>query len=137
MQSDLFNKIALYFENRHEVVAVYLFGSYVSGHEKKQSDIDLGVLLEQRMLSSKRDLETAYIIGLGKLLRKDFHIVIMNDAGEGILAQIFKRGRCVFLQNPESLSRFKTVSYSLIADFGYHRSLMERAFVSRILGGAP
>jgi len=136
MQPNIFNKIALYFENRPEVAAVYLFGSYVSGHEKKQSDIDLGVLLEQRMLSSKRDLETAYITGLGKLLRKDFHIVIMNDAGEGILAQIFKRGRCVFLQNPESLSRFKTVSYSLIADFGYPRSLMERAFVSRILGGA-
>jgi predicted nucleotidyltransferase len=136
MQSDIFNKIAQYFENRPEVVAVYLFGSYASGREKKQSDIDLGVLLEQRMLPSKRDLETAYTIGLAKLLRKDFHIVIMNDAGEGILAQIFKRGRCVFQQNPESLSRFKTVSYSLIADFGYHRSLMERAFVSRIMGNA-
>jgi len=136
MQSGIFNKIALYFENRPEVVAVYLFGSYASGHEKKQSDVDLGVLLEERVVSSKRALETAYIIGLGKLLRKDVHIVIMNDAGEGILAQIFKRGRCVFIQNLESLSRFKAVSYSLIANFGYQRSLMERAFVSRILGGA-
>jgi hypothetical protein len=54
-----------------------------------------------------------------------------------LLAQIFKRGRCVLQQDPESLSRFKTVSYSLIADFGYHRSLMERAFVSRITGDAP
>lgn len=127
------NKIAAYFGKRPEVVAVYLFGSYASGHEKKQSDVDLGVVLEQRVVSSKRALEAAYIIGLGKLLRKDFHIVIMNDAGEGILAQIFKRGRCIFLQSPEMLSRFKMVSYSLIADFGFHRSLMERAFISRTL----
>jgi predicted nucleotidyltransferase len=136
VQADIFKKIALYFENRPEVVAVYLFGSYGRGLEKKQSDIDLGVLLEERSFPGKRDLERTYLIGLAKLLRKDFHIVIMNDAGEGILTQIFKRGRCVYLQNPGTLSRFKTVSYSLIADFGYHRSLMERAFVSRILGGA-
>jgi predicted nucleotidyltransferase len=130
------NKVALYFRDRPEVVAVYLFGSYAGGHEKKQSDVDLGVLLEERVVSSKRALETAYTIGLGKLLRKDFHIVVMNDAGEGILAQIFKRGRCIFVQDPETLSRFKMVSYCLIADFSFHRSLMERAFVSRTLRGA-
>lgn len=133
MKSDLIDKIASYFKKRPEVAAVYLFGSYATGHYNNGSDIDLGVLLEHAMLSRKRDLERAYIVELGTLLRQDFHIVIMNDAGEGILAQMFKRGKCVFLKNPETLARFKTASYSLIADFGYHRTLMENALVSKIL----
>lgn len=130
------HKIARYFENRPEVIAVYLFGSCARGQQNEGSDIDLGVLLERETLPSKRDFERDYLIGLGKLLRRDFHILFMNDAGEGILAQIFKHGRCVFLRNPESLSRFKTIKHSLIADFGYHRKLMEDAFVSIILGPA-
>lgn len=134
MKSDIIKKIALYFENRSEVVAAYLFGSYARDREKQSSDIDLGVLLEHQAFCDQKDLRTTYAIELGRLLRKDFHLVIMNNAGEGVMTQIFKHGKCIFERKPEILSRFKTVSYAMIAEFGYHRVMMEKAFVSRILG---
>ncbi|HVO84380.1 MAG TPA: nucleotidyltransferase domain-containing protein [Syntrophobacteria bacterium] len=134
MTSDVIRKIERYFNDRPEAVAVYLFGSYAGGREKRFSDIDLGVLLEREMLSKQSDLERTYLVGLGRVLCKDCHIVIMNRAGEGILTQIFKHGKCVFLRRPEALSRFKMVSYAMIADFGFNRNLMEKGFLSRILG---
>ena len=128
--------IASYFESRPEVVAVYLFGSYARGREKPFSDIDLGILLEHKALSQIDELVTTYTVKLGRLLRKDFHVLIMNTAGETILSQIFKRRKCIFQRNPSLLSHFKTVSFSRIADYGFYRKSMERAFLSRILGGA-
>jgi predicted nucleotidyltransferase len=90
MTSDIVNKIERYFVDRPEAVAVYLFGSYARGREKRFSDVDLGVLLEQQMLSKQNDLEMTYLVDLGRVLREDCHIVIMNRVGEGVLAQIFK-----------------------------------------------
>ncbi len=42
----LIERIKSYFEDRPEVVAVYLFGSYAQGYEKSFSDIDLEILLK-------------------------------------------------------------------------------------------
>lgn len=132
----MINKIAEYFAAKPEVVAVYLFGSYARGREKELSDIDLGILIERDVLSAQNELRTTYLIDLARILRKDLHIVIMNSAGEGILAQIFKHGKCIFQRNPRTLASFRTASYSMIAEFAYLRAMMEEAIVSRILGGA-
>lgn len=130
----MLNKIAKYFEGRSEVVAAYLFGSRARGLEKQDSDIDLGVLVEKDALADQTDLRMDYAIGLARSLRKDLHIVIMNHAGEGILEQIFKYGECIFVRNPETLSLFKMARYAMVADFGYHKNLMEKTFLSKILG---
>ena len=132
----LADSITFYFKIRPEVVAVYLFGSYAQVREKPFSDIDLGVLLDHKSLPKKNDLETTYTVDLEKQLRKDFHIIILNAAGEMLLAQIFKREKCIVQRNPSLLSRFKTASYSRIADFSFHRKSMEKAFISRILGAS-
>jgi predicted nucleotidyltransferase len=130
----MINKIAGYFAAKPEVVAVYLFGSYARGREKELSDIDLGILLERNALSAQNDLRATYLIDLVRILRKDLHLVIMNSAGEGILAQIFKHGKCIFQRNPRTLASFRTARFSMIAEFGYLRAMMEKAMVSRILG---
>jgi predicted nucleotidyltransferase len=130
----LIDKIAEYFTEKREVAAVYLFGSYARGREKEGSDVDLGILLDRDVSSGENDLRTTYLIDLARILRKDLHIVMMNDAGEGIIAQIFKYGKCVFQRNPWSLARFKTARYSMIAEFGYLRAIMEKAFVLRLFG---
>ena len=129
----MLNEIAEYFSAKQEVVAVYLFGSYAKGREKKRSDIDLGVLLDRDALSRQNELRTLFLTELGRVLRKDLHIVIMNCAGEGILSQIFKHGKCIFQRDAQVLSNFRAASYSLIAEFGYSRAIMEKSFVSRIL----
>jgi predicted nucleotidyltransferase len=136
-KSDIIRKIVHYFEERPEVVAVYLFGSYAKGHEKHSSDIDLAVLVEHEIFTKEKDLAITYTVDLGRLSKKDFHISIMNNAGESVLDQVFRYGKIIFQQDYKALSHFKTFSYAMIADFSYQRSLMEKAFVSKLLGGSP
>ena len=133
-KDSLSDLISSYFKSRLEVAAAYLFGSFARGREKAFSDIDLGILLNHESLFKENELSTIYTVELGRLLRKDFHILIMNKAGEMMLSQIFKRGKCLFQQNPRFLSHFRTTSFSRIADFGFYRKPMEKSFLSRTSG---
>lgn len=131
-QRNLIKQISSYFERRREVVAACLFGSYARSRAKLSSDIDLGVLLQYEALTDPGDLREIYTLALGRLLRKDVHVVIMNNSGEGILAQIFKHGKCIFVRDRGAFSRFRAARYSMIAEFASYRRMMEEGFLSRI-----
>jgi len=132
MESKLVEKISLYFNNRSEVIAVYIFGSYSKGRHQRGSDIDLAILIDRDDISRQNELRRQYIIELSRILRKDLHLVIMNSAGEDILAQIFKYGQCILNQNPDLLTRFKMITYAMIADFAYHKNLMKKGFTRKL-----
>ena len=132
MQTDITEKIESYFIKCNEVAAVYIFGSYAKGKSRVQSDIDLGVLLKHDFLCEEDHLYKLYLQELTRLIRKDIHLVIMNDAGEGILYQIFKYGKCIVNNNPAILTRFKMVQYSIIADFAYYKDMMQKSFIKSI-----
>jgi len=132
MESKLIEKIRLYFNNRSEVIAVYLFGSYAKGRQQMDSDIDLAILISQNYISRQNELRRQYIIDLSRILRKDLHLVIMNSAGEDILAQIFKYGQCILNQNSDLLARFKMITYAMIVDFAFYKNIMKKGFTRRI-----
>ena len=134
MKSDITSNVSLYFRDRTEVAAVYIFGSHAKGKERKYSDIDLGILLKHRFISNEDKFHNAYLLGLTELLRIDIHLVSMNNAGEGILSQIFKYGKCLVDNAPQDLIRFKMVRYSMIADFSYTKNIMEKGFIANLFG---
>ena len=135
MQKEITDKIGSYFAKHSEVAAVYLFGSYAKGKNRKFSDIDLGVLIKHEIAPNEEDLHRLYLIDLSGILRKDIHIVFMNNAGEGILLQIFKYGKCIVNNDPDMLTRFKMVRQSMIADFAYYKNMMQKSFIKNIRGG--
>lgn len=132
MKSELIEKISLYFDKRSEVMAVYLFGSYAKSKQELDSDIDLAIFLNRDDRPHQNELRRQYIVDLGRILRKDVHIVIISSIDEGILAQIFKYGQCIINHNPHLLAHFKMIAYAMIADFGYHKNLMEKGFIRKL-----
>jgi len=131
----IFEQIKIYFENKPEVAAVYIFGSKAKGTEREKSDIDLAVLIDNDLLNKQFDLKNTYIKDLSRILRKDLDILIMNELGESILSQIFKYGQCIVNQKPQVLSEFKMVSIAMIAEFEYYRKITEKGFLRRIVEG--
>lgn len=129
------NRITEYFKDRPEVLAVYLFGSYAKGGERSNSDIDLGILLKHQFISNENESQKVYLLDLTTLLRMDIHIVLMNHAGEGILSQIFKYGKCIVNNSVNELNKFKMMSYSKIAYFSYQKNIMEQGFINNIFMG--
>ena len=100
-------KIAAYFANKDEVIAVYLFGSYAKGTESHLSDIDIGILFDKRDLDFINSKRNDYIVELARLVRKDIHPVILNSASEEHMKQIFSKGQCILINDSKKLSRFK------------------------------
>ena len=124
-----------YFNNKREVIAVYLFGSYEAGKERPLSDIDIGILLERDELDSNREIITNCIVELGRLLRKDIHPVILNSASEELLRQIFLKGQCILINNSKKLAKFKMVKFVDIADFAYYRNQMQSGLIRKVMEG--
>jgi predicted nucleotidyltransferase len=118
--------IATYCATRSEIVACYLFGSRAVGRERQGSDVDVAFLLDNGI---KRDdyfkLKMEYCTGLGSELRLDVHPVVMNDAGEVVLEQIFKKGFPVYGSDSIDCIRFRMHQCSLIAEFAPLRNRME------------
>ena len=120
------NHIASYCATRPEIVACYLFGSRAAGKERLGSDVDVAFLLDSAIaIASYFDLKMAYLSALGALLRLDIHPLIMNDAGEVVLEQIFRKGLPVYGYDSLECVRFRMLQFSLIADFAPIRDSME------------
>lgn len=128
-------KIQNYFKSKKGVIAVYLFGSHAKGKEYQSSDIDIGILLDRNHQEYKKTLINNSIVELGRVLKKDIHPVILNSAGEELLRQIFLNGKCLLINNPEELSRFKMVMFSRIADFAYYRNKMQSGLIKKVMKG--
>jgi hypothetical protein len=58
-----------------------------------------------------------YYAGLGAVLRLDIHPLIMNDAGEVVLGQVFRNGAIVFCADSLELKQFKMCRCVQIAAF--------------------
>jgi predicted nucleotidyltransferase len=118
--------IAAYCATRLEIMACYLFGSRAVGRERPGSDVDVAFLLDNGI---KRDdyfkLKMEYCVGLGSDLRLDVHPVVMNEAGEVVLEQIFKKGLPVYGRDSIECIRFRMHQRSLIAEFAPIRNRME------------
>src|SRR5210317_962130 len=101
------DQIKNFFENEKDIVAVYLFGSYASGKVRSCSDIDLAILFGSRSRAATNRRLDKYLIELSRILRKDIHMTAMDFAGEGLLKQIFKKGKCIIVNDTKKMSYFK------------------------------
>ena len=128
-------KIANYFENKEHIIGVYLFGSHASGKVRSSSDVDLAILFDSsdRTIISRR--LDKYLIDISRILRKDTHLTTMNFASEALLKQIFKKGKCLIVNDSKKLARFKMTAYSRIVNFHYYRSQFQAGIVRKVMEG--
>lgn len=118
---ELSTTIATFCATRPEIVACYLYGSRATGKERQGSDVDVAFLVDGTLPANNYwNLKLAYMTGLGDLLRSDIHPLIMNDAAEVILGQVFGKGIVVYQQNTEALRIFRRRKLPLIAEFSYY-----------------
>ena len=128
-------KIANYFENKEDIIAVYLFGSYASGKVRPRSDIDLAILFDSRdQVMINRRLDN-YLIDLSRILRKDIHLTTMNFASEELLKQIFKKGKCLIVNDSKKMACFAMTAYSKIVNFHYYRGQFQSGIIRKVMEG--
>jgi predicted nucleotidyltransferase len=88
------------------VVSAYLFGSHAEGRGHRESDIDIGILLERRAYPTDRDRFDARLALSGAIGRavgaRAIDVVILNDAPPHLGRRIVTEGRRVFCADPEA-----------------------------------
>ena len=135
MKSKLIEKLTVYFRTKPGVIAVYLFGSYAQGKERRKSDIDIGLLFDTRDPAFAKEKTNTYMIDLSRILRKDIHPVILNLASEELLRQVFLKGKCILVKDTKKLARYKMTTFARIADFAYYKNQMQSGLIRNVMEG--
>jgi uncharacterized protein len=124
-----------YFAGHNEVAAVFIYGSHAGGQPRTDSDVDVAILMTTYDPDSEHAARALYMAELSRLTRKVIHPVIINSAGETLLKQILGKGRCIQVNDPKSLSRFKMTAIARIADYGYYQRFLQQGVIRQIMGG--
>ena len=135
MKNNLATSLKKYFNDKSEVIAVYIFGSQITDKTSRSSDVDIGILLDTNERVAQIEKRHQYMVELANILRKEIHPVILNSAGEELMRQIFSKGDCILIKNQKKLSLFKMTMFARIADFGYYRNQMQSGLIRSIMEG--
>ena len=88
----------------HEgVVSAYLFGSEAAGRAHRESDVDVGVLLDRHVYPRAVDRFEARLRLAGRLqaaIGREVDLVILNDAPPQLVRHIMTGGRRLMLADP-------------------------------------
>jgi predicted nucleotidyltransferase len=110
------------------VVAVYLFGSHAEGRAHRQSDVDLGVLLDRFPTAKERfEVRLRLAAGLERIvgdLAAD--LVILNDAPPTLAREIVTRGELLVCHDPEAEHAFRRDAQLRAADLAPFLRRMRR-----------
>lgn len=135
--SGIETQVAEYCATRPEIVACYLFGSQTTGRTHPGSDVDLAFLLTDGLSRQERfDLRMKYFADLSGLIHQEIDVVILNDAGEVLLGQVFAKGKMIYGEDSGQLRAFRRRKLPLIAEFSYYIDLRLAKFRARYGGEA-
>jgi predicted nucleotidyltransferase len=92
-------------ESSPGLVAAFLFGSHAEGRTHRESDVDVGVLLERAVFPSararfERGLELASRLQAA-LGTRQVDLVVLNEAPPGLGRHVVTSGRCLVDRQPE------------------------------------
>ncbi len=99
-------RLKRYFSARPEsgVASVYLFGSHAAGRAHRDSDLDVGILLQRQRFPEAHDRFEARVDLGAELIRElrenDVDVVILNDAPPHLGRRIVSEGEQAFCGDP-------------------------------------
>jgi uncharacterized protein len=85
------------------IISAYLFGSFAEGRHHRESDLDVGVLLDRAVYPTSNEWFDVRVLLTGELSgpgRPDADVVILNDAPPQLGRAIITRGRRVYCTDP-------------------------------------
>ena len=123
-----------------EIQAAYVFGSVASGRTRKDSDIDIAVLIRKNSVRDTLKYRLKLMADLGSALhRSDVDVVILNEAPPLLAHRILSKGKLIFERSASARVRFQVATakrYSdLVPAFETHiRYLKKSVREGRIIG---
>ncbi len=114
-------ELTQYFSSKDSVILAYLFGSTVKGDTGRLSDVDIGVLLDEKLSKKDRfDLELKLISEMAILIKKNkIDLVVLNEAPLLLAHNVIKDGIVLKSDEAERV-KFETKILSMYIDEKYY-----------------
>lgn len=123
--------------SRDDVIAAYLFGSYASGVPGPRSDLDIALLLDERVKS--RDygvIKLNIITGLMRLLSfNKVDLVVLNTAPPLLSHEVIKKGRLLFSRDEKTRLEYTVKATMHYLDTIHLRRVQDRILHEKIRSG--
>ncbi|MBM4422316.1 MAG: nucleotidyltransferase domain-containing protein [Chloroflexi bacterium] len=122
-----------YLQRRTEIVAAYLFGSVAAGKAHKFSDVDVALLLAERV-----DSNTAWDIRLEAMgeaeaaFGRRADVVTINEVGLVFGFQILKTGSVIYARDQGARCRFEMRLRSEYYDYQPYFEYQQSEFLRRL-----
>ncbi|AAM23974.1 putative nucleotidyltransferase [Caldanaerobacter subterraneus subsp. tengcongensis MB4] len=118
---EIFRSNLSYLQEKYDIKLVYVFGSYAKGTNRKNSDLDIAVLLGgDYTLFEKLEL-------IGDLVeifkRDDVDLVILNEANSVLRHQVIKYGKIIFEESEDVRVDFEVKTLREYMDMEYFRKV--------------
>ena len=122
-----------YFSGQKDILCVYLFGSQAKGTDNKGSDVDIGVLFDQRLSAREyTEKRLSLMDSLSSLLDKDVDVIVLNQAAPFLKFQIIKQGRRIYERPDRNEHSFEARAIVEYLDFLPVRQRLEEALLNNI-----
>ncbi len=124
-----------YFSSKDSIILAYLFGSTVRGDTGRLSDVDIGVLLDEKLSKKDRfDLELKLMGEIAALIKKNkIDLIVLNEAPLLLAYNIIKNG--IILKSSErERVKFETKLLSKYMDEKYYIKRHTEETLKRIAG---
>ena len=115
------------------VVTVYLFGSYATGFAKRDSDIDLAFLLEEKLyrLYPFESASGAHLVAAHMALSLDAEIdvTVLNGASTEIAYEVITTGICLYDADSDRRFEYEAKVRGLYFDFKPFLDTLRKQYV--------
>ena len=112
-----------------ETQAVYLYGSYVRGEQRPDSDMDLGVLLPhetaKRIGSLAMSKTQSAVAGI---VRRDVDLVNLRRVSPVLQAEVVGTGRMLYVGDAGASDEFEMAAFSALQDLNRMQADLLREF---------
>lgn len=134
VDSNTLSKIKDYFSRQKEVVAVYLFGSQVTGKTaRSQPDVDLAVLLAKPSFSYECQFQME--ADLRKLTGLPIEVKeISKNSSPIFLMAVLRQGRAIYIRDDRRKTAFEVYVMQEYTDTQILRDIQYKYFQERIRG---
>ncbi len=133
---ELKEKIIEYFRGKKGVIAVYLYGSIVTGKNVMNSDVDIALLTAPyKDLIEGQRARVRYQTEISGLIRREVDLVFLQEAGELLSFQILSRGQVIVETDKEIHRSFKAFRLIKCLDFKFLEDRMKRGMITAMKGG--
>jgi predicted nucleotidyltransferase len=128
-------KIIEYFQNKKKVIAVYLYGSIVTGNDAENSDVDIALLTTpyKDLMESQR-ARVRYQTEVSRSIDREVDLVFLQEAGELLSYQILSNGRVILETEKEIHRSFRAYRLIKCLDFQFLEDRMKKGMITAMRG---